>query len=162
MQKNKKPIIILLLTLCIFLLTGWGKKAAELLNDSLLIDLNQAIKESSIGNQGNTLAVEDKETESDDIMKDNQTVNIPPDESMILQEEKKAPYIITIRDMTITYDNNVCNGIDVLKTKIIGDCSNGAGSVYLVDDYAESHVYNEVLTILAQLHETIGLEYGAD
>lgn len=162
MQKNKKLIIILLLTLCMLLLTGWGKKAAELLNDTLLIDLNQAIKESSIGNQGNTLATEDKETESDDIMKDNQTVNIPTNEPMILQEEKKGPYIIAIRDMTITYDSSICSGIDVLKSKIISDCSNGTGSVYLMDDYAEAHVYNDVLAILEQLHETIGLEYNAD
>lgn len=161
MRRTKKPILILLLTLCMFILIGWGKNSVDLLNDTPLIDLSKAIKNAPIGNQGNTLILQENEAKSDDTIVNNQADNISAKESGILQEEKKI-HTIEIRDMTITYDNNKYSDVDALKTKIIHDCSNGAGSVDLVDNFAEAHVYNDVFAILEQLQETIGLEYQYD
>lgn len=163
MRKIKKPIIILLLTLCVFILSGWGKKAADLLNDTSLIDLNKAIKEVPIGKQDNTLASEENELEDDDAIMVSQMETIPDKEPAISQEKKKELYIITIRDKTIKYNNSEYNDANALMNKIRIDYINGEGSVfYLEDDYAEAHVYNEVLAGLKNLNETIGLKYDYD
>lgn len=161
MRKIKKTTIILLSILSIFFLVGWGKKSVELLNGTPLIDLNKAIKEAPIGNQGNTQKLEEYEMESDDIIMDSQIESVPNKESIISQEEKNVVYIIEINDTTITYDGKLCNEGD-LEKKIINDCSNGAGSVRLKDDYAEANIYKRVLEILDKLHKDIGLQYVSD
>lgn len=158
MQKIKKTMVILLLVLSAAFLAGWGKKVVELLNDTPLIDLSKAIKEAPVGNQGNTLKTEEKEPESDGIMAEDERER-PLDNKTEMAGEKKEPYRIKIRDMTITYKNRRCNSLDTLKDNLIRDCSDGAGSVYLEDDFAEAHVYKDVLALLEQLHETIGLAY---
>ena len=142
---------------CVFLLTGWGKKAVESLNDTPLIDLDKAIKETPIGSQGNTFEFEEMEN-NDDIV-DSQAINSPETEDAIIQvEDEKVLYTIEIRDETIKYNNSICS-IDNLESKIKSDCFDGEGKVQLIDDFAEMHVYNEVITILEHLKETIGLEY---
>lgn len=160
MRRIKKTIIVLCLMLCLFLLVGFGKKAVELLNNTPLIDLSKAIKEAPIGVEDNTLPSDEKETESMDIT-DSQEESSTDIGSTIPHEEKES-YIISIRDTKITYRDSICKDANDLKDKIIRDCSNGGGSVTLKDDYAETHVYNEVLAILEDLDKDIGLKYEYD
>lgn len=160
MQKCKKMIAALLFMACLFFLTGWGEKAVELLDDTPLIVLKEAIKDAPIGKQGNTLKLEELETESEEVSLDNQDTGVSSKESMVLQSNKT--HNIEIRDKRITYDGKVCKDVDDLKSKIINDCSNGTDSVYLVDNYAETQTYHEVLIILEQLHESMKLEYNYD
>ena len=151
MQNVRKWIAILLLMPCMFILTGCGEKAVELLNDTSIIDLSKAIKDTPIGNQGNTLKLVE-----DDIV-DNMAIN-SPEEAATLLEDKKILYIIEIRDKRITYNDSECN-IDDLESKIKKDCVDGAGKVQLIDNFAEASVYSDVLAMLERLGETIGLEY---
>lgn len=160
MRRIKKRIAVGLLIFSVGLLAGWGKAAVELLNDTLLIDLDKAIKEAPIGKQGNTFTIKESEAEREAIV-DNQTVNASKKKIPVSPEKKKERYIIKIKDTTITYKNSRYTA-DTLKEKLIRDCSNGAASIYLQDDYAEAHVYRNVLAILEQLEETIGLEYQAE
>ena len=159
MQKNKRTITILLLILCIFILSGWGKKTVELLNDTPLIDLKKAIKEAPIGNQGNSLISEEKELESEEINTDSQTESISKKDPAIVQEETEDSCMIIIRNKSIKYNNSVCKDLDTLKNRIESDFNNGLGKINLVDDYAEANTYNDVREYLQDLHETIGLEF---
>ena len=162
MKKIKQTIIILLLILSTFILSGWDKKSVELLNNTPLIDLDKAIKESPIGKQGNTLTSEENKSENDNGNTNSPVDNNPEKEPTILKETKKDTYLITINNKTIIYNGIKYNDADALMSKIKIDCINGAGSIYLVDDYAASHIYNEVLAILEQLQKTMGLEYDSD
>ena len=137
MQKMKKIILILLVILSVLVLSGWGKKSVELLNNTLLIDLDKAIKDAPIENH-------------------------PFQESEALQEEKKIT--ITIRDTKITYNDRVYSSVEEcdLENKIKAENKNGIYHVQLVDDYAEAHVYREVLAILRELNKTAGIEISFD
>lgn len=159
MRKSEKVAAVLMFMVCSLLLTGWGEKAVELLDDTPLIILKEAIKDAPIGKEGNTLELDVVETESEAVSFDDQDA----DNSVVESEESeraqaKKIYTIEIRDKKITYDEKVCD-LEHLKGIIEKDCSNGTGGVVLVDDYAETHVYNDVLTILKQLHESIKLDY---
>lgn len=143
MQKMKKATAAGLMILCMILLAGWGKRAVELLNNTPLIDLSKAIKEAPIGNPGGSLSLEESRA------------------PLPVQEKEKKQYRIKIKDTTITYKNRVCD-MDDLKDKIIHDCGSQEAEIYLEDDYAEAHVYREVLAMLKELKESIGLEYQAE
>lgn len=136
-----------------------GKKSVELLNNTLLIDLDKAIKDAPIGNQGNTLMSGELPSEE---TSDHSSENHPFQESEALQEEKKIT--ITIRDTKITYNDRVYSSVEEcdLENKIKAENKNGIYHVQLVDDYAEAHVYREVLAILRELNKTAGIEISFD
>lgn len=152
-MRKKKTIGIILFTFCLLLLTGWGEKSVELLDDIKLIDLSKAIKEVPIGKQGNTSNTKEPKTES---------VNNHNKEISDKKIKKDKIYIIEIRNEKIIYNKKEYDDVNELKKKIIDDYSSEKGSVSLVDNYAEVHLYNEVLNMLEQLHETIGLVYNSD
>ncbi len=159
MQKMKKIILILLVILSVLVLSGWGEKSVELLNNTLLIDLDKAIKDAPIGNQGNTLMSGELPSEETSA---HSSESHPLQESEALQEEKKIT--ITIRDTKITYNDRVYSSVEEcdLENKIKAENKNGIYHVQLVDDYAEAHVYREVLAILRELNKTAGIEISFD
>ena len=66
--------------------------------------------------------------------------------------------MISVRGRDSTYDFAKWNDIDKLKDKMKQD--NGElVSFQLVDDFAESHIYKRVMTILSELELEIGLKY---
>lgn len=159
MQKMKKIILILLVMLSVLVLSGWGEKSVELLNNTLLIDLDKAIKDAPIGNQGNTLVSGELPGEEPS---DHSSENHPLQESEALQEEKKIT--ITIQDTKIMYHDRVYSSVEEcdLENKIKAENKDGIYHVQLVDDYAEAHVYREVLAILRELNKTAGIEISFD
>lgn len=157
MYKIRKIRIVLLLVLSIFILSGWGEKSVELLNDKPLIDLNKAIKEVPLGKQGNTLIIKGYGESSEEITIGNQNENSAKDKSEVSQD--KIEYQIIIQDTTIHYNGNQYTDIETLKNKINNDCNNMEIKISLIDKYAESHVYKEILAILEQLHKENNLEY---
>jgi len=157
MYKIRKIRIVLLLVLSIFILSGWGEKSVELLNDKPLIDLNKAIKEVPLGKQGNTLTIKGYEESSKEVPIGNQKENSAKDKSEVSQN--KIEYKIIIQDTTIHYNGNQYTDIETLKNKINNDCNNIEIKISLIDKYAESHVYKEVLAILEQSHKENNLEY---
>lgn len=157
MYKIRKIRIVLLLVLSIFILSGWGEKSVELLNDKPLIDLNKAIKEVPLGKQGNTLTIKGYEKSSEEVTIGNQNENSAKEKSEVSQD--KIEYQIIIQDTTIHYNGNKYTDMETVKNKINSDCNNMKIKICLIDKYAESHVYKEILAILEQLHKENNLEY---
>lgn len=151
---NKKILLLIILILCAGLLVGFGKKTVELLNDKPLINLDLAIHDAEVGNEGSegeeetALAEEDKEETS----KTQQIVV----ETQVIQPRT---YKVSVRSTNIKYDGAICKDVEDLKSRIIKDYKNG-DKVILIDDYAESHVYRDVLSILDELKQNMNLEYG--
>ena len=151
----KKTLYLIILVLCTGLLVGFGKKIVDLRDNKPLIDLNKAIHEAPIGQEGNEGAV-DNETEEeykDDFAEVNENhVVVTPTNILSI-------YKVSIRNTTIKYGDLDCVDAQELKEKLQQEYKIG-DKVILVDDYAESHVYKEVLAVLDELVQTIGLEYG--
>ena len=150
---------MLVLLLCsVLFLAGWGKKQVELLNDKKLIDLNAAIERCIPGaNEAEQTEHKEKEEskESDDAEKEKNPVD---KESM---EEAEVIRVIRVRNRNVTYGAVEYTNMNRLKTKIRQD--NGKKVTFqLVDDFAEAHVYKEVLSILMELESEIGLQYSND
>ena len=150
---KRKYKLLLFMVVSLLCLVGWGKKQVELLNDKKLIDLNLALQNCSLG-------ADSKENTSDNDEKVEEVLpkitEIPDDKIVI--EKKEKTIVISVRGRDITYDFAKWNDIDKLKDKMKQD--NGElVSFQLVDDFAESHIYKRVMTILSELELEIGLKY---
>ncbi len=153
-MKKKYPAMFMLICSLVFL-AGWGKKEVKLLNDTKLIDLDTAIERSIPGansaekseTSSSTSTVADEKVMSGSASNDGNRV-----------ETQERIIVITVREQTITYDTEEYADLNRLRAKIIQD--NGEHvSFRLVDDFAESHVYKAVLSLLSDLEEEIGLNY---
>ena len=150
---KRKIRLLVLMTFSLLFITGWGKKNVELLNDKKLIDLNVAIG----------LCMPGADASSSDINTDNDIK--PEDEESPTDtgdriEDGERTIVISVRNQKVTYDSEWID-LDNLKDRIRQDCSNKV-SFQLVDDFAEAHVYQRVLTILSDLESEIGLTYAKE
>ena len=153
-MKKKYPAMFMMICSLMFL-AGWGKKEVKLLNDTKLIDLDTAIEKCIPGANS---AEKSETSSSTSIVADEKVMpgSASNDENRVETQERII--VITVRDQTITYDTEEYADLNRLKAKIIQD--NGEYvSFRLVDDFAESHVYKEVLSILSDLEAEIGLNY---
>lgn len=154
-MKKKYLATFIMISFLIFL-AGWGKKEVKLLNDTKLIDLDAAIEKCIPG--ANSTEESEASDSTSDVSSDEEvpTITMPNDEKLV--ENKERIIVITVRDQTVTYDTKEYTDMNRLKAKIVQD--NGKQvSFRLVDDFAESHVYKEVLSILSDLEAEIGLNY---
>jgi len=159
---------------CVFLffstllLAGWGKKSVELLNNKKLIDLNAAIGICLPGadasdNEVNTIPEKEPHGEApgsnDETTSDteenlgNKVENKP--------EEVAKTIIISVRDQQVTYDSAEWSDLTKLEAKIRRDY-NDKTSFRLVDDFAEAHVYKQIISVLEKLEAELGLTYTRD
>ncbi len=156
----KKKIGVLLFVLSImFVLVGWGKEV-KLLDGGKLIDLDKAIGLAKPGGMaGNS---EDGSKESSDNEEASEAEDNTKQDSL---NEEAGNIVIRIRGEKIYYTcgNKKSDNISTaqLENKIRSDYASGT-QVTLVDDYAESHVYKDVLEVLNGLKNDIGLSYEAD
>ena len=156
----KQKYLVMFIMICsLVLLAGWGKKEVKLLNDDTennkLINLDKAIKESIPGVNS---AEESETSDSTSVASDEKVLSGAASNDENSLEDKERIIVITVREKTITYDTEEYTDLNKLKAKIIQD--NGEQvSFRLVDDFAESHIYKEVLSILSNLEAEIGLNY---
>ena len=127
----KKSLKIIFLLATVLALCSWGEKAVELLDSRKLIDLEKAIEISS---PGGAAVFEDEENDSDTEQSGSQNTS-----SKIL--------VVTVRDEKITYNQKSVSDAEELAKKVSMDLRNGM-KISLVDDYAEAHVYRDVLKAL--------------
>ena len=153
---KRKYKLLLLMFFSLLFLVGWGKKQVELLNDKKLIDLNLALQKCLLGTDApDKETISDNEEKVDEILPE-LTVTVIPDDKITIEKEERT-IVISIRDRNITYNSVECD-VNKLKDKIKKD--NGEHiSFQLVDDFAESHMYKKVMSILSQLELEIGLNY---
>ncbi len=150
---KKKYWAALMLLCSLVFLVGWGKKKVELLNDKKLIDLNAAI-ERCIPGANAPERPENEASASDDSLEETLAQAVPAEAHSV--EETERIVIIKVRDQTVTYDAETYTDLSKLEARIRQD--NGEHvSFRLVDDFAEAHVYKEVLSILGDLEAEIGL-----
>jgi hypothetical protein len=127
----KKTLKIIFLLVTVITLCSWGEKAVELLDSRKLIDLEKAIE---ISTPGGAAIFEDDQNDTDTEQNGSQNPS-----SKIL--------VVTIRDEQITYNQKSVSGVEELAKKVHMDLKEGM-KISLVDDYAEAHVYRDVLKAL--------------
>ena len=127
----KKTLKIIFLLVTVITLCSWGEKAVELLDSRKLIDLEKAIE---ISTPGGAAIFEDDHNDTDTEQNGSQNPS-----SKIL--------VVTIRDEQITYNQKSVSGVEELAKKVRMDLKEGM-KISLVDDYAEAHVYRDVLKAL--------------
>ncbi len=160
---KKKYTILLFVIFSLMLLVGWGKKNVELLNDKKLIDLDAAIGICIPGAdaaQASDNIVNQSDIEKEEHNGEDATAEIALDDKESIDEERQVR-VINIRDRKIVYETVEYTDIDKLKNKIKQD--NGKNVTFkLVDDFAEAHIYKEVMSMLSELEQEIGLKYSND
>ena len=130
----KKTLKIIFLLVTVITLCSWGEKAVELLDSRKLIDLEKAIE---ISTPGGAAIFEDDQNDTDTEQNGSQNPS-----SKIL--------VVTIRDEQITYNQKSVSGVEELAKKVRMDLKEGM-KISLVDDYAEAHVYRDVLKALKEI-----------
>jgi len=165
-MKRKRKLLLLAIA-ALLVLAGWGQKKVELLSDKKLIDLSAAIGNCKLG--------------ADDMVQDigKETPNpsatpVPMTSVTPKPTAKPTPKVtvtpaptrvplprtmdIRVRDQKVSYNYVEWPDLAILKEQIQRDFDERT-SFRLVDDYAEAHVYREMLNILSDLEAEIGLKY---
>jgi hypothetical protein len=166
MKKRRK--LFLLLAVSLLVLAGWGQKKVELLSDKKLIDLSVAI--------GNcTLGAEDLiPDEGDNTQDPNSPTATPGPAPTVTPKVSPTPWPtdapkptlpakprvqdISVRDQVVTYNYVPWPKLDILAEQLRRD-HNEWTTFRLIDDFAEAHVYRQMLEILNELEAEIGLSY---
>lgn len=133
MKTAKKMCMLTGILLMTLLLAGWGAEPVELLEDFPLVDLNQAIKNADLGNQGNG-------AESG------------------MNPTGKETYHVTVYGELVKFEDIECRDMEALKKYLVEKCSDGS-VVELKDDYAEKHKYQEVSRVIEELSRTQNFEF---
>ncbi len=118
--------------LMLFFLVGWGSGKVKILQSEKLVDLNYYLV--------TRVGLNNADNESPAVQR--------PSEESEGAPIKNFSHTIVIRGERITYDGVFVNGTDALKNKLIENFVMDLGAVKLVDDFAEAHVYREVLAVL--------------
>ena len=158
---KRKYTILLLMIFSFMFLVGWGKKSVELLNDKKLIDLNLAIERCIPGADApDNNDTSDSNEEENNENNNDVTITVTPDDKEDMEEEDRT-LVISVRNRKVTYETVEYTNMDKLKERIKQD--NGERVTFkLVDDFAEAHVYKEVMSILSELESELGLKYSKD
>lgn len=152
MMKNKTKVLLIVLISMLFFV-GWGKKQIELLDDKKLIDLAVAIEYAKPGGdleQNEDISNETKESEES---QNDAEANMTDKENI---QEGEKDIVISIHDQAITYDGQSVESVEKLEEYIRRD--NGENVCFVVvEDWAESHRYKEVVKTIKMLKSELGI-----
>ena len=141
MKKKQYLIFIFSAILIASFILGLGpRNIVKLLDDSLLIDLDEAIVTAPIGYEGNR-----KDYGEDSVSGQNAGYNYDK-------------IVISISDTKINYNGHIFSKADGIEMRLRKEYSDYY-TIVLEDNYAESHVYKEVRNVLETLNKEIGLKY---
>jgi len=155
----KKGLLVAMLLTSTVLLAGWGKKSVELLNKAKLIDLGLAIVPAAYGQEGNTANEEGEKNGEDSSQVSDEDKNQTQQPDKLGQ--KDANHTIAVRDERILYNGKVCKDVAALKSVLVRNYK-AKDYVYVIDDFAEAHVYRQILDMLEGLASSMQLMYGCD
>lgn len=152
-----------LVMLSLFLLAGFGKKSVELLSDKKLIDLNAAIgicfpgADDMIPEEGDiTQTPEQEEPTAKPTATPRPTVTPKPTGTA-----KPRAVVINVRDREVTCGSSTWEDMAAFKERLAREANSNV-TFRLVDDYAEAHVYRQIMAILKELEEEYGISYIMD
>ena len=155
---KRKNRLLFLMAVSLLVLAGFGKKSVELLSDKKLIDLNAAIALCLPGAD----SAKPEDTGSPEVTKTPAKPSATPrPPATPTTKPKPSTVIISVRDQKITYNSGGKIELSKLETRIRQDARVVAG-FKLVDDFAEAHVYRDVIEILEKLEEELGISYTRD
>ncbi|MBO4903793.1 MAG: hypothetical protein J5367_01070 [Lachnospiraceae bacterium] len=146
----RKIITVLLLTALVPVLCGADKKNVKLLRHNL-IDLDKAIELAEWGGDTRTDESGAEETSAKDDDKEG---------TAVISEPVITSVKVIITGKTIKVDGIECSPDELAKK--IEDTCNKDSKVFLIDDYAEAHVYRSINDILLKEQEKTGFSYEAD
>lgn len=168
---KRKRKLLLLVSFSLLVLAGWGQKKVELLSDKKLIDLNAAIGKCLLGAED---LIQDDGSE---IMNPTTTpgpVGSVTPKPTVTPRVTPTPRVtatpaptrvplprtidIRIRDQKIIYNYVEWPDIEILKEQIQKDHDERT-TFRLIDDYAEAHVYRQMMDVLEELETELGLNY---
>ncbi len=164
---KRKCRLLMFLLLSLLVLAGWGKKTVELLNSKKLIDLNAAIEISLSGadslEQEDTGTPQISATPVQTPVPTAEPVTEPTNTPMPSATEKPKPraVVINVRGCEVTCDSTQWEDMDALKERIAREADSNV-IFRLVDDFAEAHVYRQIIAILEELEAEQGLSYIRD
>ena len=165
---KRKRKLLLLVAVSLLVLAGWGQKKVELLNDKKLIDLSAAIGKCLIG-------AEELTKDEGDNTKDpeNPTVTPAANPSPTVTPKVTPKITVTsaptrvplprtieirIRDQKVIYNYVEWPALAILTEQLQKDHDERT-TFRLIDDYAEAHVFRQMLGILEELENEIGLNF---
>ena len=177
---KRKHSLLLLLLLSLLLLAGWGKKQVELLNDEKLIDLDKAIQICLLGSDSPAAPENPHITEGAKVSATPKPTRMPIKPSVTPSPTAgpsatprptatpkptvtPAPktVVISVKGREVTYDSVVLEEADEIRERI-GQDHAGHISFRLVDNFAEAHVYRQLMAILEEMKTKIGIRYSRD
>lgn len=129
MRHKKRIILLAVISLMAALLVAWKLKPVELIDDKLLIDLDTTVQDADWGKENIR-----EETDS--------PVIVPTAAPEDLEE-----ITLLIRGERLKVNDVSMHSLDTVEKLLDMKCGEGT-RVYLIDDYAEAHVYKSVLELL--------------
>lgn len=159
---KRKIRLTLLVLLSLLVLAGFGKKSVELLSDKKLIDLNAAIALCLPGADSLEPENNGKQEEVQNPEEPTATPKPTVAPTMIPESTGKArTIVISVRERVISFGLDKSITLVTLEERIRKNHKNGV-DFQLVDDYAEAHVYREIIEMLEKLEAEIGVSYTRD
>ncbi|MCR5775542.1 MAG: hypothetical protein K6G42_10700 [Lachnospiraceae bacterium] len=145
MNKKIRISIILIMTVMLLPIVGFEKKEVRLLHgNEKLIDLEQAIQTMPIGPTGNDDTSDDGDDGEQEPKSEKTTVS-----GDSAYESKKTvrskTYVISIRGIDVTLDEKP-SSVEELRETL--NRIKATDKAVLVDDYADSRIYEEVIGLL--------------
>lgn len=144
-MKRKRRLITGALFLAAVLLVAWKVKPVELIDDKLLIDLDTAIVEAGWGQEGNPSDNPDdpkQDGEQEEDKENTGTTQKPnPDQKAIT---------VSVKGEKIIMDGGIMEDVVALQSQLTVALGKNA-TVVLEDNYAEAHVYKDVLKLLQDM-----------
>lgn len=134
-------------------LVGFGANTVTLLRRSKVIDLHKAIEFAKPGG--------DEGQQTDTTAKDNPDSKDDSEQEMVETQSGPVRVKIIVSGKTIKIDGTIVQNSDAVESKL-REIFRVNNTYELIDDYAESHVYKDVIGVLEKLNTDIGLVYSAD
>ncbi len=169
MKQNKKTTIIIVTLFIAFasFAVGFGKGPA-VLNIQNLIDLDKAVETALLG--VDTIGEEDGQIESQDV---EEKTDEEQDQIEETEQGQSNETLETSKEKTVTKLVVVIHGKEIQMNKrpfssaeelllYIKQEYKSPISIYLMEDYAEAHVFHEVDKTLRNFCDEAGYDYDAD
>lgn len=141
MKHRKKKILLLVLCVMAAVLVAWKLKPVELIDDKLLIDLDATIQDADWGQEDSPGDDSDAPTSTED--------DGTPDIAPTAEPESWKEITIVIRGEKTKINDVTMHTLSTVEKFLDMKCGEDT-RVYLVDDYAEAHVYKAVYELLKQ------------
>ncbi len=169
---GKKISILLVGSIVLFILGGWGKKAVQLLDSKPLIDLSKAIEFAMPGGSPGESTEPEDQTDISETSEDIEEMVEPeePEEAVDLSEHEELEEVtkdmlIRIHGESVFYTFGKTTLEDVTEKdleKQIREDYSSIVQVKLMDDFAESHTYKSIRKMLELLKEELGMDFIED